>query len=281
MRIKFIQKTIDLFRRKKHKIDGYLSQLANKILQLESFNDGIDTLILGSSHAQLGYRAENNEFNLGLSFQDLYYSYSLYKKYCHMPVKNIILFYSVFSSGAQTIKTNYTSIAPIYKIVTGIDYQDYKTAKEKKLFSKEASFAKQFKMYKKTFSADIAYRGNEVTYETAIKAEQASYRALPHLKNNQRNNNQTSYVEEIYKLSSTHNAKLYVVISPATKQYKECLPPSEILFKDITKLQETLNIKVFNMYDCEQFNDDDFKDWDHLNINGAKKLTALIKENMP
>lgn len=57
MRIKFIQEIIDKFR-KKAIVDVYIELIAPKIIILEQVISQINTLILGTSHPQLGYIAK-------------------------------------------------------------------------------------------------------------------------------------------------------------------------------------------------------------------------------
>lgn len=62
----------------------------------------ISTLILGSSHAEFGYRpCHDNEINLAFHSGDLYYSYKLFQtvKKSSPNLRNIFLFFSPFSSG--------------------------------------------------------------------------------------------------------------------------------------------------------------------------------------
>ena len=277
MRIQFIQKLINKLRKKLPK-NSHICELGQKILSYEEIKDSIDTIILGSSHAQLGYRAKDNEFNLGLSFQDLYCSYNLYKKYNNPKIKNIILFYSVFSPGAQTIKSKFADTMTVYKVIAGFDYQDNKTAKEKNLYQLEYGYKIQYKKFKKKFIFDKKYRGNEVSYITCFKPPLAADRATPHLKNNQRNNHQTDYVVKIKDLADKNHANFFVVIPPATIDYKKSLPDSSILFSELFDTCKQNNIAILNMYDSDIFKNTDFEDWDHLNITGAGKLTKCINE---
>lgn len=278
MRIKLIQKLIDKIRGK-NKIpeNPYISALGAKIISYEKVRKSIDTIILGSSHAQLGYRAEKNEFNLGLSFQDLYCSYNIYKKYSKEKIKNIILFYSVFSPGAQTIKSKFADTMAVYKAILGFEYQDRKTAKEKKLYNLDFAYKCQYIKFRRIYKVDLEYRGNEVSYLTCFKPPIAADRAKPHHKNNQRNNNQTDYVIKMQKIANKRNANLYVVISPATEAYKDSLPYSSELFKELFRAAKKYNINIINMYDSDAFDNSDFEDWDHLSLNGATKLTNIIK----
>lgn len=279
MRIQFVQDIIDKLRRKVP-YSFYIKNLGKKILSYEKIKDDIDTIILGSSHAQLGYRAKANEFNLGLSFQDLYYSYELYKKFCNPKLKKVILFYSVFSPGNQTIKTKFSKTCITHKIITSIDYQDKKVAKNKKLYNLEADYNCQFEKYKKKFHFDSNYRGNEIKYTTSFKSPVAQERANAHYKNNIRHNNQTDYVKKMLELANKNGINFLVVLSPATKAYRDCLPPSHELFAELFMLAKTNNINIINMYDTEIFKNSDFIDWDHLNLKGATKLTAEIKKHV-
>ncbi len=276
MRIQFIQDLIDKLRNKAPS-NGYINQVGEKLLTYEKVKDNIETVVFGSSHAQLGYRAGKTEFNLGLSFQDLYCSYNLYKNLNNPKIRNVILFYSVFSPGSQTIKSNFADKMTAFKIVTGIDYQDEESAQEKKLYKLEPSYKRQFIKFQKRFKIDENYRGNEVAYRTCFKPPTAKERADAHYKNNVRHNNQSEYVIKMQEISNENNANFFVVIPPATKSYKESLPLSCELFKELFLMAKEHNIKIIDMYDTDIFTDDDFEDWDHLNLKGANKITSLIK----
>lgn len=277
--MKNLQYLIDSIRGKTEN-SSHLNDLSKKILSYNNIIDKIETIILGSSHAQLGYRATKNEFNLGLSFQDLYYSYKLYEKFNNPSLKNIVLFYSVFSPGNQTIKTRFADVSSIYKVVCGIDYQDEKEVKKQKLKRSESYLKNQYKKFIKNFVFESNYRGNENTYITCFKPPYASERAEKHYKNNQRNNNQTKYVGMINNLVKQSGANLLVVIPPVTKAYKNFLPESKELFKELFCLAENSDINILNLYSEDLFEDCEFVDWDHLNIEGANKLTKIINKNL-
>ncbi len=275
MHITFIQKIIDKIR---HKVpfNSYITALGTKVYTYKKVSNNIDTIILGSSHAQLGYRAKENEFNLGLSFQDLYCSYNLYKKLNNKNIKNVILFYSVFSPGAQTLKSKFADTMTVYKIVAGFDYQDKKTAREKNLYRLEFNYRWQFIKFQNKFKVDKNYRGNELSYITCFKPPVAADRANVHYKNNQRCNNQTKYVELLLLETVKNNQNLYVVIPPATEDYKKALPPSNELFRELFDIK---GLKIFNYYD-KHFTNEEFEDWDHLSLRGAERLTEMIQDDI-
>ena len=92
------------------------------LIKKESFNNiksNIKTLVLGSSHGGYDFNPLflKNSFNMSLPSQDLYYSYHLYKKNNTKKIKNIILFYSVFSPGFSLIKTSEKQRALLYKLI--------------------------------------------------------------------------------------------------------------------------------------------------------------------
>ena len=102
-------------------IDSYLVGLKKKI-GIEQNLSAIDTLVLGSSHGQYSYVPQENEYNLCLPSQDLYYSYSLYKKYSRRlkNLQTVVLFYSVFSQGFELIKSRENFRCYGYEQIFGI-----------------------------------------------------------------------------------------------------------------------------------------------------------------
>lgn len=67
----------------------------------------VETLVLGSSHARVSFIEDEKSINMGIDAQDLYYSYKLLEKYIHtIPnLKNIILYYGIFSPGHELDKS--------------------------------------------------------------------------------------------------------------------------------------------------------------------------------
>ena len=84
----------------------------------------IKNLCLGSSHGSYGFAPwDSNTFNLSGTSQDLYITYSLYCYCANLPLlKNIFVFYSIFSQGFDMIKGNSAHFVPLYKILYNIPY---------------------------------------------------------------------------------------------------------------------------------------------------------------
>lgn len=271
MRFKFIQNIINTY----IKIGSHILQESyKKKLEIDYYKENIRTLILGSSHGAYGYRAMETEFNFCLASQDLYYSYKLYELYAkNLPnLKNIILFYSVFSNGFLLDKTSEKERAIAYKKLFNIPIlNNCFFLKFKSLF-----FNMSLKKFKK---APITYNnGNEINY--VFMNIPLNERIKQHYKNNQRENKQNHWIKKLSDLAKENNHNLYIVLSPAKTAYKECLPNSKELFKDLLNLVESINVTLIDLYDSNLFIDDDFGDYDHLTQKGAEKLSNYVREKI-
>ena len=72
--------------------------------------------------------------------------------------------------------------------------------------------------------------------------------------------------------------RLYFVLPPAHRFYKEVLPSSEKLFEKLYEMCKNFShVEIINLYDSNIFTDDDFSDGDHLNEMGAKKMTRIMR----
>jgi len=94
---------------------------------IEFNKDKIERLVLGSSHGQAAVDTGiiPKTFNLSIASQDMYQSFKLCEKYIPtLPhLKTIILFFSVFSSGAEMQKTVNAPLCQYYKNVFDIDFK--------------------------------------------------------------------------------------------------------------------------------------------------------------
>ena len=279
MRINFLQKIIDILRgKKKYKPLYMFPQLLRKHDIFYNYKEHINTIILGSSHSEFGYRAGENEINLGLSYQDLYYNFKIYEIINNPKIKNIILFYSVFTPGDSLIMSKSRHYAIAYKMLWGIPYQDENIANDKGLTKLENGYKKRYKklLSKSTYKKNDY--GNEEKYLSSFENLTPEQRAKLHYKINQKHNNQTKYVVKMAKLMQKYEQNMYIVLSPATCEYKEFLPKSEELFAELySAVKNFENIKIINCYDIN-FEKNEFVDWDHLNLDGAIKLTDIIKD---
>lgn len=245
-----------------------------KFFSLQLYENVLETLIVGSSHGYYGYRADGgfHEINACEVSQDLYYSYEIYKKYADAPrLKNIVFFYSVFSSGF-VLELSIPKLCDPYYYFYGIPYRFGECPDNQKKKEAFSSFAARVKQH-----PDFKYVGN-ITPPYFFTKSTAEQRTEDHLKCNRRDENQTAYVAKAAELAKEKGHKLYVVIPPCRSDYVRCTPPYEQLFSELSELKDRINILSF--YGDERFTDSDFGDTDHLNDAGAQKLTGFIREMM-
>ena len=60
---------------------------------------------------------------------------------------------------------------------------------------------------------------------------------------------------------------------PCAKTVRQNMLPCETVFKDLFSLK---NVRTLNYFGSSDFSDEDFGDMDHLNLQGALKLTDFI-----
>lgn len=254
---------------------GWAERLFNKKNGLLYSIENIETLAIGASHGDYGFNSNlcKNSYNMCYTSTDLYYCYELYKLFAPKMsnLKNIILFYSVFSPGFELEKTNEFQIAVFIKLLFAIPYKKRYLEKYEKKFNN---------FLKSTIKASAPIDCENYTgYDNPQIFFNDDYgvlkRAKTHLRENLRGNNQTGYVEKILQLTKENNHNLIVVIPPAREDYKKCLPEALELFKELNNIEL---VNVLNFYNDNDFIKDDFGDFDHLNNHGAKKLTKKICE---
>lgn len=235
----------------------------------------IKTLILGSSHGDYSISSKIpflNTYNLCLPSQDLYYSYNLYKTVKSTNLKNVILFFSVFSPGFDLIKTSEYQRCFLYKLIFNIPYKNKLSIDQK---NEEIKYKKYIDQIKNNFLLDDNYVGcDDNNYFSKINLS-VKDRAIKHLRENNRNNNQIRYIKDMNSLIERNNQKLIIVIPPTRNDYKKILPKSTIIFQKLFEFSKMHNIKILNYYDIN-LNDSNFWDTDHLNEKGAKKITKDI-----
>ena len=261
--------------------DPILKIFAKKIYAMDQTGDAMSTIVLGSSHAQMGWLAGSNEFNLGMSYQDLYHTYHIYKRYADSrSLKKIIVFYSVFSQGHQLIRTNDARVSVAYKVVANVPWEDVNIADVLRLNRLIPVYRRKAITYLSEHMPDASYRGNECLY-VPVLTKTAAERANAHFKNSCRDMDMSHYLERLIQDAALRGHIVYVVIPPVTQAYRDALPNSNWIFGEFErKVAKYINAFCFNHYADERFIQRDFIDWDHLSRIGAEKLTNLVREEI-
>jgi hypothetical protein len=257
--------------------DEFLKYVLKKKIGLERNFDKISTLVLKGSHADYSFIPDyfESSFNLGLTSSDLFNTFAIYKSYSHKfdKLDNIIVFYSVFSSGYSLINTSSRYLTVVYNYFFGTSYDNYNLIDSK---YEKLIIGKCDEITKVGLDVEIDYKGyeNKTYYMKNISAKS---RVKTHLRENLREPDQLEWLVLLNKEIIKDNRRLTVVIPPARSDYKAKLPSEDVVFKKIIDAQLE-NVEIINLYNSQFFLDSDFGDTDHLNDDGAKKMTIKLKE---
>ena len=235
----------------------------------------IETLVIGSSHAEYAFYETPRDVNFGIQSQDLYYSYQLYLKSLLMfpNLKRVVLFYSVFSDGNEEERSMQLEESAKYMQYFGIPPKN-------PIFyaDKQIPLCPKFAPYKvETPDLDNPYPFSWPVAETT--ADAVKIRVEKHLKGAFRGSGQTMFVERIIRSVLDEGLDLTIVTAPVRADYLSYVPADAKPFEKLENLLRKYNGKVryLNYWHDPDFTDADFIDSDHLSRNGAEKLTAKIR----
>ena len=280
--------------------------LKNAILHATQPTSNINTLITGSSYGLFGIDATllSTEENLCLASQDLYYSLKGIYKVCEKNhnINNIVLccgYYYFYSDQSKTQNKNeLLRLSKVYKpffddihncliLPPKQDFLFYS-----KIFDTEKILADYSKQeYKKNYfhihkpRMDMASKEwsdtsqNWLDLSESEKQAACQKRAFLHNKLIKR---QLSFTEnkilfnQLSTFCTEKNINLIVTATPVTKYYYKYLCPE---YRD--SFYQVLNdapgiVHVIDLSTNPFFDDNDFNDSDHLNDEGATKMTSII-----
>lgn len=280
-----IQELIDKIRGKNIIGRDFINFSGKQKSFLENLNN-IEILALGSSHGQYAFMPKNpSEFNLCSPSQDLYYSYMLYNKYKNqLPKLNtIILFYSIFSAGFCLEKASEKYRCVHFKFLFDINPKEFFLKLRTNLIAVYYGYFLK-NNYKKAkiveFGKNPDFDGKCVGRQNPIGGG-GKRRAWLHLKQLTRECGQDVWVNKLYQaFCRNDNQQMYIVIPPFHNEYRKALPEFDVLFESLINTCKDKNIKIINLFDNKSFIDDDFFDYDHLNLKGSEKFTKMLKDEM-
>lgn len=244
----------------------------------------LSTVVVGSSHGEFGFNPKfcSESFNLCSRSQDFKYSFSLYKHaIINSPnLKNIVVFYSLFSSG--NILENSPGekfLAPLLNEIFGLSltYSDPDLVTlSKDLHGKLGNLTSDLdglsgfmpKHQKDFMPADYGVE-RRVREHMALNAKEEG----------------NEYLARILLLAAERGHNVVLVIPPVHQQYKaEAGGDTLYLFRSLFELIElmktlcpTANIQVVNGYDDYDFMPHHFGDFDHLIPEGDGAMILSTK----
>ena len=112
---------------------------------------------------------------------------------------------------------------------------------------------------------------NEKAAQTRAQAHNGNY-SLEHLADNM--NSLSEFLLQMKKKQVT----VIIIIPPATKFYRQFSAPElrASLYEQLAPVRAEYSFEFLDLFDDPLFDVNDFQDYDHLNIQGAGKLSAII-----
>lgn len=238
-------------------------------------NEGL-VLAVGSSHCAYGFDPSVIDgfavFNLGANSQDLYTMYHLvhyWIKYADA-ISKVIVFVDVFHRGSCIAKTSAKHICASYNYLYGIEYPGVKDI---------GKWVKKCRAFDWThiINTNSFTNGYLKPPELALFGlGNAEERVRAHMHEHNRQCSQYPWLVKLVSLAKSRAIETVLVVPPLRKAYLQLLPID--LAKELCELN--LSVKILDYSHDEDFCDDDFHDFDHLNDVGAKKLARKINHDM-
>ena len=256
----------------------FIEYVSDKKSSFELSKSSIKVLSVRGSNADFGFDTNeiSDSFNLGLTSSDFFTAFYIYNLNRHslISLKYIFVYLSPASIGFELIKTKEKYRAIAYKYYFDIPYDD-SFVESSKVETKILN--KCIDLKGKKNSSLNSYRGY-IPKKGSHEIIPAALRAKTHMRENLRTPDQIEWLKRLVSAGESDGVKVLLVITPFRSDYKKHLPGSSEVF---SKIYNNFNSDIIlDFYDSELFNDADLYDTDHLNSDGAKKLTKLLKEEL-
>lgn len=261
-------------------------------------HDKIKTLILGSSQSNFGINPQyigNDAFNIANTSQDLYYDYSVLQKYLPIcknvklviiPIGYHTLFSSGLASGQEAWRSNYYSY-----------YLDIPKPKNMKFELSQLSGLALWEGPSKIISSvgkKSSLKINEYGYQEPdvmsddirkiINDENGKKRVLSHheIMNIKSLSSNVSIIDKIAQECIKNNIKFIFIVPPVYKTYSDNI--SKLYYAQIidtiNNLTQKYSANSYNYFYDYRLQIDDYWDNDHLNGDGAKKFSIILKNEV-
>jgi hypothetical protein len=251
-------------------------------------SNNISKLFLGSSHTYYGINpsfVSGNAFNASHIAQSIDFDYEIIKKYKNnwneleyiiIPIDYFTLF-SRLSDGIEYWRVkNYNLYYDMQLSNSLSENSELMSVNFKSNLSRIISFylLNETSITCSEFGFGSNYKKSKDLVNTGESA------ALRHTaKHLSKLNESVEILKEIISFASKNNIRIIFYTSPAYKTYVSNLDLNQLnlTINTITELAEkNSNCNYFNLLEDSSFNSSDFRDADHLNPEGAKKLSLKI-----
>lgn len=269
--------------------------------KLSSFNakkSKIEILVMGSSHSNFGINPEyfgRVAFNLSNTSQCLNQDYKLLLKYlpeCEN-VKMVIIPISYFTLQSDLAQSPEAWRVSYYSYYMGVQTDNICSIYDLKNYS--ALFLwdgplQVIKAVRNIKNMNI----NEYGYQVPEKHKQS----IDDVINEREGKKRVNYHDKVMKMSligfnisilelmvkelKRRNIEAVFVTTPVYKTYKQFISAKsyKIMTDVINNLSAKYSVQYFNYFDDKRFDFNDFLDNDHLNEEGAKKLSLILNNEV-
>lgn len=256
--------------------DTFLNYAQRKKIGLLAKADVIETLALRASTTDYGFfpSPSDHAYNLGLTSSDLHSTYYLYRNFRDaLPrLRNIVIFGSVSTSGYCLARTRERYRCVAYRHFFGVPIQD-ETGFRRRIVQKTEAACRN--LPPQDVGVDYFGYGEKTYYGTNIPAEA---RVATHLRENLREPDQMHWLQKTLDLAREAGHRVFIILPPCRSDYKAVLARSiapDRLFQKFHDLDLGPH-RIFDFYSAPDFGDDCMGDTDHLNREGARRVTAEI-----
>lgn len=278
LKIRVIKKIPKISKMTRVKRDDALITL-KCIRNLFSKINTVETIVLGASNARMGFIEDEKSINFGIDAQDLYYSYKILEKYVNLipNLKNVVLYYRVFSPGHELEKSPQVYRTAYYSAFLDIPYKNKLIAMNKGVIELEKKLIK--------LAPKLEERLKKIPYDLMtpehpnVNPPALEQKWISRWLDLNKRNTQNFYLHNIFKLAKSRNCKVIVVISPYNPRIKSQLPSGSELFQNLRDICDMYEfVEIYNAFDDSQYDENDFIDGEHMSRSGALKATAVINQ---
>lgn len=265
---------------------------------LERIKYGAETVCVGNSCMQFGFHEQTlpKSVNCSLASQDLYYDMKILEKIINIStLKNLIIglpwyqFHVDLSKETRELFRIQNVYYPIFNDMHNAFFIE--SAKNFSMISDFIDVEKvMLKNYVNIMSNGYFSNGMKREYSTVANWSSLSIseketiglqRANSHNKNLQYISTFKENVhifDNIINLCQSNNISVFIVIPPVADYYIKNLDNDFQKYYLSVLKNYTNQVKIIDLTSNNSFSDSDFSDQDHLNEQGAIKLTTIIKK---
>ena len=270
----------------------FIKMVQKKYRDLLEQADRIDTVCIGDSHAEYGFLSfliSENAYNFALTANGLYETYKTLQiatEKCPN-LKNVICFVSFYQCGYSEIRGSGAKWCQALDNILGIEY-DYSLNKEhnykltaKALNSLLPRERREEKRRKESKGKEhFCCQGYDfASIDVSPIHEKDKERAAHHFKIYEKYKSELPWLQKICDWCKEHHQELYLINSPERSDYTQVideLKGEKDILKELKDIAKQYDVSFYDFND--DFSDEDMADSDHLNFNGAVKMTKKIME---